>query len=241
MNIIKLNAIPSTNDYLKQLSKEYPLLDFTVVVAENQTQGKGQMGEVWQSENGKSLLFSVLVKCENVDTSSLFLLNVLSALSVINAFESYKMNGLSIKWPNDILSYNKKIGGILIENMFKSSGEIHAVVGIGLNFYQTDFEHLPQASSVYHAYGKMIDREEVMIKIVEYIQKNIPELIDKADFWWGKYHDKLYKKDIPNLFQKDGKTFTGIIRNVTRDGFLQLEDESGNTQTYGLKEIKMVY
>src|SRR5690606_35399786 len=136
------------------------------------------MGEVWQSENGKSLLFSVLVKYENVDTSSLFLLNALTALSVINAFESYKMDGLSIKWPNDILSYNKKIGGILIENMFKSSGEIHAVVGIGLNFYRIDFVHLSHASSLYDAYAKMIEREEVMIKILEYIQKNMPELID---------------------------------------------------------------
>ena len=72
-------------------------------------------------------------------------------------------------------------------------------------------------------------------------ENNIAELADNADFWWDKYHENLYKKDVLNLFEKNGKTFNGIIRGVTRDGFLQLEDESGKIQTYGLKEVKMVY
>lgn len=241
MNIIKLNAIPSTNDYLKDLSKQYSLPDFTVVVAEHQTKGKGQMGEIWQSESGKGLLFSVLVSRKEIDSSAVFLINVLAALAVIHTLESYDLDGLAIKWPNDILSYNKKIGGILIENIFKSTGEIQMIIGIGLNLYQTDFSSLPQASSVYHAYQKKIDKDELLNKIVEYIQKNIPEANQKIDFWWNEYHDKLYKKNQPNLFEKEGQVFTGIVRGATKDGFLQLEDESGKIQTYGLKEVKMIY
>lgn len=241
MNIIKLSAIPSTNDYLKQLSKQYSLPDFTVVVAKNQTQGKGQMGEVWLSEEGKSLLFSVLVRIDAADVSSLFLLNALTALSITRVLSSYNLDGLCIKWPNDILSYNKKIGGILIENMFKSSGQIDVVIGIGINFAQTNFAHLPSGSSIYHTYQQKLDQEEVMTKIVTYLQKNLPDVRQRADYWWDAYHEKLFRKDEPNLFEKDGQTFTGIIRGVTRDGFLQLADESNQLQAYALKEIKMIY
>ena len=241
MNIIKLSAISSTNDYLKQLSKECILPNFTTVSAEVQTNGKGQMGEKWQAESGKSLLFSVLINQKVEGATIVFLLNVLIALAVIDVLKTEKLNGLSVKWPNDILSYNKKIGGILIENMFKANGEIHTIVGIGLNFYQTDFQNLPQASSILHTYQIKVEREKVMLKIIEYIKNNIAELADNADFWWDKYHENLYKKDVLNLFEKNGKTFNGIIRGVTRDGFLQLEDESGKIQTYGLKEVKMVY
>jgi len=62
MKLIKLDAIDSTNDFLKQLSVEKALVNFTVVTAENQTNGKGQMGAKWDSETGKNLIFSVLVK-----------------------------------------------------------------------------------------------------------------------------------------------------------------------------------
>ena len=120
MSIIKLNAIDSTNDFLKVLSRNQSVDNFTTVVAQKQTNGKGQMGAVWQSEEGKNLIMSVLVKdvLQNVD--EIFHLNVAVALSVIQVLEVFNIPNLSVKWPNDIMSDPKKICGILIENSIKS-------------------------------------------------------------------------------------------------------------------------
>jgi BirA family biotin operon repressor/biotin-[acetyl-CoA-carboxylase] ligase len=114
MSIIKLNAIDSTNDFLKVLSRNQSVDNFTTVVAQKQTNGKGQMGAVWQSEDGKNLIMSVLVKdvLQNVD--EIFHLNIAVALSVIQVLEVFNIPNLSVKWPNDIMSDQKKICGILI-------------------------------------------------------------------------------------------------------------------------------
>src|SRR4051812_14072234 len=115
MKLIKLDAIDSTNDFLKSLSSQDELENFTVVTAENQTKGKGQMGAKWQSESGKNLIMSVLVKDFLFDNEQVFNLSIIVATSVIEVLKTFDIPELSIKWPNDIMSYTKKIGGILIE------------------------------------------------------------------------------------------------------------------------------
>src|SRR5690606_23453831 len=130
--LIKLDAIDSTNDFLKALSSQNELDNFTVVTAENQTKGRGQMGAKWESESGKNLIMSVLVKDFVCDNEQIFNVNIIVSLAVIETLKSLHIPGLSVKWPNDIMSYNKKIGGILIENTIKSDGRIVSVVGLGL-------------------------------------------------------------------------------------------------------------
>ena len=149
MKIIKLDAIDSTNRFLKALSAQESRENFTVVSTESQTQGKGQRGSGWSSEKGKNLTFSVLYNQKAEQLTSLFTLNILVALSVLEALKTFSNLNFSIKWPNDILSENKKIGGILIENTFKNFGEVQSIIGIGLNINQSQFENLPQASSLF--------------------------------------------------------------------------------------------
>ena len=148
MYIIKLNAIDSTNSYLKKLALEKPLAPFTVVWTTNQTNGRGQMGSNWVSEEGKNLTFSVLVKDVVENIEGIFDLNVCVAVTLIEVLENYNLSNLAIKWPNDILADKKKIAGVLIENSIKSSGEIVSIVGIGINVNQENFSDLPQASSL---------------------------------------------------------------------------------------------
>ena len=148
MRLVKLDAIDSTNDFLKDLIRQQDVENFTVISAENQTKGKGQMGAVWNSEQGKNLIMSVLIKDFLSDPKDVFNLNIVISLAVIRSLEQLNIPKLSIKWPNDIMADNKKIGGILIENSFKSDQTIASIVGIGLNVNQTHFENLPQASSL---------------------------------------------------------------------------------------------
>ena len=148
MRIIKLNAIDSTNSFLRQLSNEELVEDFTVVVTEHQTNGRGQMGTQWESQNGKNLMFSVFKHVSGLDVVSHFYLSMTVSIAVFEALKTFQIKGLKIKWPNDILSEQQKLCGVLIENVIKQNQLQSSIIGIGINVNQTIFNDLPNASSM---------------------------------------------------------------------------------------------
>lgn len=242
MNIIKLSAINSTNDYLKGLLGERYVENFTVVAAENQTQGRGQMGAKWDAEPGKNLTFSVLVKDLLLEINEIFSLNAAVAVGITEALQEFIKKEICIKWPNDILAGNHKIGGILIENSIKNNGEIYSIIGIGINVNQKDFTGLPKASSLAVAEGKEFDKDAIMVAIVEKLKRNVSRILNKDTATvWGNYHRKLYKKDVPMPFEKDGQRFMGIIKGVSRDGNLEVQLEDNSVASFGLKEVVLLY
>jgi len=242
MDIIKLNAIPSTNDYLKEMAVQTVLKDFTVVVAEYQTKGKGQMGSVWEVEPSTNLTFSVLINNKLIRITDLFTLNVIVVNSIHKVLTSFGLTNLSVKWPNDIMSYNKKIGGVLIENNIKADGSVQAIIGIGLNVSQLNFNHLPQASSILKTYNIFIDKELLLIQIVEALQKAVLNINFFTKEEWKYYHANLFKRNIPVTFQlNSGVKFTGMILNVNELGQLGVLNEEDIVHYYSLKEIKMLY
>ncbi|MEW5675862.1 biotin--[acetyl-CoA-carboxylase] ligase [Flavobacterium enshiense] len=243
MNIIKLDAIPSTNDFLKEkLSKQF-VENFTVAVAENQTDGRGQMGAKWENESGKNLTFSVLVKDLLLEIHSIFNLNVTVAVSIAEALNTFQIPNLSIKWPNDILAENKKIGGILIENSIKSNGEIFSIIGIGLNVNQKEFEGLPQAGSLFTVVEKEFDKEEVLKVILEKLKQNIASLQSgNQSHFWILYDQFLFKKGVPMPFEDaNGFRFMGIIQKVNEVGKLEILLEDDSIRQFDIKEVQMLY
>lgn len=241
MKVIKLDAIDSTNEFLKGLSNKQELENFTVVTAESQTKGKGQMGAVWASEAGKNLIMSVLIKDFLSDICKIYNLNIAVSLAVIEVLEAYKIPDLSIKWPNDILSYNKKIGGILIENSIKSDGSIISIVGLGLNVNQTAFENLPKASSLGAISNKQFDTEELLFSILDKIESNVKLWEQESDVMWSNYIDKLFKKGVPMPFSDKSENFMGIIQGVSPVGKLQVLLEDDSISEFDIKEIQMLY
>ncbi|MCG9793362.1 biotin--[acetyl-CoA-carboxylase] ligase [Flavobacterium algicola] len=243
MKLIKLNAIDSTNVFLKELANTEELESYTIVTAEAQTKGKGQMGSVWETEVGKNLIMSVFVKEIVKDINSIFDLNVVVAVSVIEALHHFCIPKLSIKWPNDIMSYNFKIGGILIENNIKSNGQITSVIGIGLNVNQTNFAHLPKGSSLKVLCDTDFDRTEILYKIIAHLKDNISLLQNDAAAVWQKYFDSLFKKDNPIAFKNSitNQNFMGIIKTVTKEGMLQVIKEDDSIHHFRIKEIQMLY
>ena len=242
MKLIKLDAIDSTNEFLKGISTQQDLENFTVVTAENQTNGKGQMGAVWNSEVGKNLIMSVLVKDCLEDINTIFNLNIAIAMAVIATLKKNTIPDLSIKWPNDILSANKKIGGILIENSIKSDGTILSVVGLGLNVNQTNFEGLPKASSLAVIAGHEFDKEMLLFEIVANIEKNIAESKYNLNSLREQFINSLFKKDIPMPFtnQKEER-FMGIIQGISPIGRLQVLLSDDSVVEFDIKEIQMLY
>lgn len=242
MRLIKLDAIDSTNDFLKSLSSHDEPENFTVVTAENQTKGKGQMGEKWSSEAGKNLIMSVLVKDFLFDNEKVFDLSIVVSLAVTEVLKSLNIPDICIKWPNDILSYNKKLAGILIENTIKSDGRILSVIGIGMNVNQTDYSELPNASSLAVISGKTFNKETLAVLIVEKLQEKIKLWETSAEDFRNDYFNSLFKKGVPMPFRnQNDENFMGIIQGVSPIGKLQVLLEDDSVAEFEIKEVKMLY
>ena len=242
MRLVKLDAIDSTNDFLKDLIRQQNVENFTVVSAENQTKGKGQMGAIWNSEQGKNLTMSILVKDFLREPKKVFQLNIVISIAVIRSLEQLNIPKLSIKWPNDIMSDNKKIGGILIENSFKSDQSIASIVGIGLNVNQIYFENLPQASSLAIITQKTFDKEALLHLMVDQIQLIIKSWETNVTIFEENYSNLLFNKDVLMPFQKTDQTiFMGIIKGVSATGQLKIVSENGTLMDFDIKEVKMMF
>jgi BirA family biotin operon repressor/biotin-[acetyl-CoA-carboxylase] ligase len=242
MKVIKLDAIDSTNDFLKGLSSRQELENFTIVSANTQSKGKGQMGAVWVSEAGKNLTMSILIKEFISDINQMFDLNTVVSVSVIEVLELLNIPDLSIKWPNDIMSYNKKIGGILIENSIKSDGSINSVVGLGLNVNQTNFDNLPRASSLAVICDTNFNRDELLESIKNKIVGNISIWRISPSHFNSRYRNYLFKVGVPMPFEdQSGIKFMGIIQGVSAAGKVEIMLEDDAIAAFDIKEVQMLF
>jgi BirA family biotin operon repressor/biotin-[acetyl-CoA-carboxylase] ligase len=242
MQLIKLNATDSTNNYLKQLILERTLDDFSVVVANHQTNGRGQRGSSWLSEKDKNLTFSVLKRNISIVANQQFLLNILVSLSIVKSLEGFNIPKLAIKWPNDILSDHHKISGILIENLIKNKQIEYAIIGIGLNVNQVKFEGLSKVSSLKNIMPLAVDKDELLTKIIDKLKMYFKLYSENgSEFLNSEYESYLFRKDKPSTFSShDNNLFTGIIRGVSTSGKLCVQMEDFNKE-FDLKELKLMY
>ena len=242
LKIIKLDAIDSTNTYLKNLSRKIEVEDELIVHALDQNHGRGQLGNSWVSRRGESLTFSMFKRFNELPISAVSHVLFAASLGVKRGLEKLAVPELSVKWPNDILSYNKKISGILIENQVVLGCLKSSVIGIGLNVNETTFDQLPNATSVLQATKCRNNLDEVLQIIAEcvYAELNSVETGHltklKVD-----YEKALFRKDIASFFEDNfEKRFNGIIRGVTNTGELIVEKENDILQQYKLKELKLL-
>ncbi len=241
MNIIKLNAIESTNLYLKKLAVKKELESYTVVSANYQSAGRGQMGANWHSEIGKNLTFSILIKFDAFEIEHQFYLSMAVSLGLLAAIRFHISSPLFVKWPNDILAEKDKLAGILIENIVTGNVIKQTVIGIGLNVNQEQFPAtIGKVTSLKKITGNSFDTESLLESIVISIQ-NFVDYIERKEFKKLKslYLKSLYKFEKPVMFQDDkGLIFLGKIVNVCEDGKLEVELEDEKTRKFNLKEIK---
>lgn len=243
MHIIKLNATDSTNSYLKDLTLSGTPEDYTVVIAEQQRKGRGQMGTVWESESGKNLTFSILKLLNNVDVTQSFALNMHVSLALYNALKRLQVPRLCIKWPNDILSGTDKLCGILIENILSGKRIQASVIGIGLNINQTNFNTLTNVSSLKLVLGKSHNVAEILQLITEELEREL-SCIPTSDInaLQSRYEKQLFRKDKPSTFEdKDGQLVMGFIKGVSAQGKLRVALEDAIVKEFDLKELRLLY
>ena len=243
MRIIKLSAIGSTNTFLRQISSAEFVEDYTVVVAEHQTNGRGQMGTDWMVQDGKNLTFSVFKDASFLPMENHFFISIVVSLSVNAVLKRLKIPRTHIKWPNDILAENKKVCGILIENVIKNNKLTASIIGIGLNVNQTEFHNLPNASSLLKLTGKPFSIDEILNNIIETLQHNFKRLQNKEfDSLKKEYETQLFRKNKPSTFRDTKENlFSGYIQGISKDGCLRILLEDEMVKEFDLKEIQLLY
>ena len=238
MNIIKLDAIESTNDYLKS-SK---INDTQIVYTYNQTKGKGQRGNNWLSEPGKNVAFSIKLLPNNFQIKDQFRINIIFSIFLVNSLKALKIPDIKIKWPNDIMSGNKKICGILNELKVKGNYIQEIVVGFGLNVNQENFNNLPNASSLKLITSLNFRLDEIVSLLIQNLKRYnyLEKLFTIESDFIDLYNCNLY--GLNSVFEfENGKTrFKGEIISVSKEGSLKIK-KCGTVNSYNVHEVKLIY
>ncbi len=243
MNLIKLSATASTNTCLKKMASEISLEDETVVWADTQTEGRGQRGNSWYSETGKSLTFSVLKRFSELPAETGSAINFAVSLGIMDALKSLEIPSVAVKWPNDIMSYDKKICGILVQNQLKGGLISSSVIGIGINVNNLKLDSLPNAGSMRLVANREFDLKTVFDKVVESVLKELRLLsLESSEELRKNYEYFLFRKDKRSEFLlSDGSERSGVIRGVNRLGQLEVELNDGLRRSFQLKEISLKF
>jgi len=195
--IIHLKEISSTNSYLKELVLSSKKKELWTVFTDYQTAGKGQKGNSWESERGQNLMFSTVLYPSFLKANEQFRISELISLTIKGVLDNY-VDNISIKWPNDIYWKEKKIAGILIENMIQGENIMYSIIGVGLNLNQeTFYSNAPNPISLHQITDDLYDTEQILSLIMakfNLLLKHINEIGEihnlymKSLFRGGGYH-----------------------------------------------------
>ena len=214
--------------------------DFTVVVSKHQTNGRGRNGNLWANKTSLNLAFSVYKRFINFSVKEKFMLNIVSSVSVYEVLKKYKLNNLTIKWPNDIMTENKKIAGILIENSVRGNKINHSVIGVGININQSQFLDLPNATSVFLESGKKHSVEKIAVELKDAFKKNFTNFEIRETELIEFYNSVLFKRNVTTDFTTvNAKKIQGTIIGVNKEGILSLKQKNHKVFEFSENQIKM--
>ena len=227
---IELQSVDSTNNYALAQIHVNMAQPGTCYFAQEQTSGKGQRGKSWATERGSNIVLSIVLKPDFLQPFQQFQLSACVAVGTRQFFSKYDNDSLKIKWPNDIYWQDRKLGGILIENIIRShepgGGDWDwAVVGVGININQTNFAvDLKNPVSLKQITGKSFDQIELAKKLCLSIGDYYKRLVNKeTNEILEMYNQFLYKKGEMVKLRKDNRIFSGIIKDVTPTGQLTVQ------------------
>lgn len=243
MHIIKVNAIQSTNTFARDYVKSNDVISPVCIVAGEQTSGRGQRGATWVSNPGENLTFSVVYPRPNIAVNQQYSLSAGIGLAIADALKQFELKNLKLKWPNDIMAANFKIGGILIENIL-TNGRISAcIIGVGVNVNQIEFPNLPKAASLKSITGKSFDTEMILNELLVSIESSLRKMSSETSSEIiSRYEEQLFRRNMVSTFElADGSLLTGIITGVTSTGLLKVSVEDEVLRTFDLKELKLLF
>ena len=231
----------STNVSLAEICSKGYTENLTSVYSSFQTDGRGQRGNKWESEDGKNLLFSFVIFPKGLPAREHFILLQITALALFDTLSEYT-DGISIKWPNDIYWMDRKICGTLIENDLSGMNIERSISGTGVNLNQKIFRSgAPNPISLSLITGQEYDIETVLHKIMN-SASIYHRMFDngESDIIRKKYFEAIYRKDGFYMYKDDNGTFDATIEDIEKDGRLVLKDREGRVRKYLFKEVSYI-
>ena len=240
MHVIRLQTVDSTNSWISKNEEE--LKAPVMVSCHTQYSGRGQRGNSWESAPGMNITASVLFKPQNFPASLQFHISEAIALAMVDLLNFYGIKA-KIKWPNDIYVGDRKISGILVENMVVGKDIIRTIIGIGLNVNQVEFlSSAPNPVSMKIITGQSYDIEDMELKFADFIEKFLFKL-ENPSVLHDEFMKHLWRFDSnPHPFYDKNKkeSISAYIENVREDGLLTLRLGDGSTREYAFKEVEFI-
>jgi BirA family biotin operon repressor/biotin-[acetyl-CoA-carboxylase] ligase len=242
--LLHFNEVTSTNAVaLNLLSKSKPK-EGTVISADFQTAGKGQVGTIWQGAKGQNVYLSLILYPQFLTATRQFLLSQAVALGVRAAISDFFPDRVEIKWPNDIYVNGQKLGGILIQNSLQGKSIQHSVIGIGLNINQMAFPaDIGRPVSLRQLIHRETDLSRVQEALFRHLETTYLQLrLGKYAVLERDYLEHLYQwgKWAPFEEVASQEQFLARINGLSPQGKLQLQTEAGEQLEFGLKEVRFM-
>lgn len=240
--IIWVDEAGSTNSLLAEMARSGDAGDGDAVAARTQSAGRGQRGNSWESEPCANLTFSIMFSGRSYDVAKNFMVSEAIAIAVAEFVESeigVCGEKVSVKWPNDIYVGERKVCGILIENVLSGRNVERCIAGIGLNINQKRFmSDAPNPVSLYQIDGKERDLEDILERLVDMIRYNM----SVAESLHGEYMKRLWRREgfYPYDDNVRRERISARIADVLPEGHLVLELGSGERREYAFKEVSAV-
>ena len=231
----ELEAVDSTNNYAMAAAKNGTAKWGEAWFAHRQTKGKGSRGKSWNTGAAENIALSVLLPPPpSLFFSESFLLTAAVALAAYDLCNEYATSDVCIKWPNDIYWRDRKAAGILIENSIRGSDWQWSVAGIGMNINQTAFDpFIVNPVSLKQITGKTYDTVALAKEICGWLQKRFEQLQHDKNSILEDYNKVLYRRGEEVTLKKGSIVFKGIIKEVNKDGLLEVDNDFQPQFTFG--------
>ncbi len=237
--IIHLPEVGSTNTYTTDLLATQWPEEGTVFWTSCQRAGRGQGSNVWESEPGMNLCFSIVLYPHFMPVAKQFRLSKLLGVALVDFADALGVKEASVKWPNDLYAGQRKLGGILVETAVTGSTMKYAVAGVGINVNQTAFSSaLPNPVSLVEVAGGPFEPAALMPQLARSILQRYEQARNgqfaEIDH---DYHARLYRKGVLSTYADATGEFAGTIDRVGEEGRLYITGAGGKERKYWLKEV----
>jgi len=233
--------LTSTNDYAQELLSKSNPSEGTVISTDNQYQGRGQIGSLWESAPGRNLTLSVILMPMFLKADQQFLLNQAISIAIKYFISAYCSKTVHIKWPNDIMVDGKKIGGILIQNNLQGHQIVSSIIGLGININQKLFTEAPNPTSFALQSGQFYDLSEIKKSLYAHLEHWYLQLKSQPKSQiQSEYLSHLYRyRENTWFIDQQEQRFEGSIVGLEETGRLKIVS-NGKIRSFGIKEISFL-
>jgi len=248
-HIVELPETSSTNTYAMKVLKEGNLTEGSLILAHEQTKGRGQYGNSWEAEKGKNLTFSLVIHPTFLSAEKQFYLSKITSLALLGMLTEFlpiSQYDIEIKWPNDLLVNRSKIAGILIENILPATSGAtgvlhHSVIGVGININQTAFSETKRPPT---SLALLQEKETELKAVLERFCKHFEALYLSLKQGRFEQLNKLYLNNLflfgkEASFKNGNEKFTATICGIEESGRLILKTGDKELK-FNFKEIEFL-